>query len=103
MTRNNFESWNFQSKYHLVVNVGLAHIAPHRQVREAQHHGMLRHHAVGHHVLIDVAPTVHLREGGAREVSKVWTRVRKYSESTDTTPLLKENVDSKGSEIYFTW
>lgn len=67
MTTTNFESWNFESKCHLVVNVGLAHVAPHRQVREAQHHRMLRHHAVGHHMLVDVASAVHLREGRDKE------------------------------------
>lgn len=46
------------------MNIGLAQVAPHGEVREAQHHGMFRHHAVIHHVLVDVATTEHLRQEG---------------------------------------
>lgn len=49
------------SNCHLVVNIGLAQVAPHRQVRKAQHHRVFRHYAVSHHVLVHIAATEDLR------------------------------------------
>lgn len=45
---------------HLVVDVGLAWVAPDGQVSKAEHQGMARRHPMQHHVLINEATTQHL-------------------------------------------
>ena len=60
MADQQFVSEVVYESFYLVVDVGLAWVAPHRDIRETHHQGMTRRHAMHHHVLINKATTKHL-------------------------------------------
>lgn len=79
----------------LVVDVGLAEVAPDGQIGEAQNDGVFCRDSMDHHVLVHVPSTVNLREGSTLDNPETkhtyhtkYPSVRVYLVAGETDPVL---------------